>query len=1199
MFQFAKPVRTYGRKKEVIISIPKLVIPSSDNNENKNHVPANKNINRTETEEVDNSLIDDPFETTFDKLFKNMRIPPPVHKADNDTILLNSSDDKTTINDHKSSLHEVDDFNAKPIPKRKMNHRKSKVKVIKKTIKKKIVFQNNGKFKKDNSHKYKLREKRNNSKISSKYFDIDCLSFIYDERKISEIKNYNQDKRKVYNKKPFVGKKKRGTNMSSVKFSNDMEVKPCFVNLGNSNISKWNTNAIENNLSNGTHQLSNQYINTDINIDNLEHNNTNMKHCFIKLEQLEIDSYKKPLNFNKKNENVFNSTPNSRSIRPSAHLISLSPISVEHFEKLGDSNIYANNALPYRNNEACLGSELVSDDLCKKSNEVARYELEDKSKSLFNSLSNISNLSKCNLNKSENTDKKYSNLLTKLSCNTNANYNQKEFFTKEDLVQDNSKSGIKQSDINKLILTQEHKIPSTKTSKHYLRFSVDANKSCSLFDDSNENNTKVHNIEKKCNSNIAEDEKRTVLINEMLSDFIKLDEKPTLNINYDKEVIFNKIEELPETLIPIKLTTSDSSVDITIELKTEEISNKTTEIVDDVSCQILSDSKNILNTKNSPENSCMKHNILQSYVVLEQLQDPVRVTKRKKYTKWDLDLVAIAENCNDNMEQRENQVRFKKANNGRQMLSQKKLSVLENIMEESTNNGCINIKNPIYLKPGKSWARSLSILNNVHTEFNLDELSVGKGKKWRHSVQDILNMQTQGIIQSCIKKNDKKLQITNELTNKSYHELINNKGKTYDSTNLSRVSRRISIRVVPICKTVKSIEDAPFLEVYGIVPIKSQRFTLLNNPQKSSTCKIQSDDIDDQIIEEHIVSTAREVILQRCLQKDYIPFSLYFSDSYLQHCRKIGEGVYGEVFLYEQENKKSVIKIIPIEGNDCVNGEPQKKFHEILSEIVIAMELHSLRFNTNYNTDGFVEVKNIKCIKGKYPEKLLELWNIYDEEKHSDNDCPSIFNDDQLYIVLELAHGGQDLEAFVFNTAEEAHILFIQTALALAVAEKAVEFEHRDLHWGNILISPTDNAYVHYKFGQKNIELISKGVKVSIIDFTLSRIQYQGCSIFNDLASDPTLFTAQGEYQFEIYRLMKNKVKNNWQIFEPYTNILWLHYTLDKMITAVRYRKRNLKIHKNGIIKLKELKNEVLKYNSAFDLITNCDKIVNLLHVNS
>lgn len=53
------------------------------------------------------------------------------------------------------------------------------------------------------------------------------------------------------------------------------------------------------------------------------------------------------------------------------------------------------------------------------------------------------------------------------------------------------------------------------------------------------------------------------------------------------------------------------------------------------------------------------------------------------------------------------------------------------------------------------------------------------------------------------------------------------------------------------------------------------------------------------------------------------------------------------------------------------------------------------------------------------------------------------------------------------------------------------------------------------------------------------------------------------------------------------------------MITAVRYKKKNLKIHKNGITKLKELENEILTYNSAFDFVTNCDKIVNLLRINS
>lgn len=62
---------------------------------------------------------------------------------------------------------------------------------------------------------------------------------------------------------------------------------------------------------------------------------------------------------------------------------------------------------------------------------------------------------------------------------------------------------------------------------------------------------------------------------------------------------------------------------------------------------------------------------------------------------------------------------------------------------------------------------------------------------------------------------------------------------------------------------------------------------------------------------------------------------LFFS--YLRNCQKIGEGVYGEVFLLKNPTGgTSVLKIIPIEGSLIVNGEKQKKFNEILSEIIIA-----------------------------------------------------------------------------------------------------------------------------------------------------------------------------------------------------------------------------------------------------------------------
>ena len=151
--------------------------------------------------------------------------------------------------------------------------------------------------------------------------------------------------------------------------------------------------------------------------------------------------------------------------------------------------------------------------------------------------------------------------------------------------------------------------------------------------------------------------------------------------------------------------------------------------------------------------------------------------------------------------------------------------------------------------------------------------------------------------------------------------------------------------------------------------------------------------------------------------------------SALQNCHKIGEGVYGEVFLYRNaDGGTSVMKIIPIEGDLIVNGERQKKFEEILSEIVIAMELSNLRSNKKNSTTCFSEVQKVRCTQGNYPDRLVDLWQLYDETKGSENDSPQMFSSDQLYIVLELANGGRDLESFVFNNALQAYAMFKQVS---------------------------------------------------------------------------------------------------------------------------------------------------------------------------
>lgn len=70
----------------------------------------------------------------------------------------------------------------------------------------------------------------------------------------------------------------------------------------------------------------------------------------------------------------------------------------------------------------------------------------------------------------------------------------------------------------------------------------------------------------------------------------------------------------------------------------------------------------------------------------------------------------------------------------------------------------------------------------------------------------------------------------------------------------------------------------------------------------------------------------------------------------------------------------------------------------------------------------------------------MELWELYDEDSGSENDSPEIFGKDQLYIILELANGGKDLEAFVFNNALQAFSVFKQVIINIIISVAIIYF---------------------------------------------------------------------------------------------------------------------------------------------------------------
>ncbi|XP_048747625.2 uncharacterized protein LOC125659874 isoform X3 [Ostrea edulis] len=155
----------------------------------------------------------------------------------------------------------------------------------------------------------------------------------------------------------------------------------------------------------------------------------------------------------------------------------------------------------------------------------------------------------------------------------------------------------------------------------------------------------------------------------------------------------------------------------------------------------------------------------------------------------------------------------------------------------------------------------------------------------------------------------------------------------------------------------------------------------------------------------------RSRVLEVCQQEDIETFQSCITSSMMRQCRKVGEGVYGEVFRTKRGQNSVALKIIPVEGDFEVNDEKQKTFEEILPEIVISVELSLLRDNEQCYTKNFCEVQRVSCVKGKYPSKLLTEWNTFHEEKGSENDNPVMFKENQLFIMFEFADGGKDLES--------------------------------------------------------------------------------------------------------------------------------------------------------------------------------------------
>ncbi len=426
------------------------------------------------------------------------------------------------------------------------------------------------------------------------------------------------------------------------------------------------------------------------------------------------------------------------------------------------------------------------------------------------------------------------------------------------------------------------------------------------------------------------------------------------------------------------------------------------------------------------------------------------------------------------------------------------------------------------------------------------------------------------------------------------------------------------------------------------IPNNTSREKLRNKLRASvSLLSLESENLNDKLITGNLDSHDEyqlKKLLNLCDFNYCIDFKSYInsriSNNNNNKLKKLNEASYSEVFIEIPTNKNkhimngNVLKIIPF-GNEELEQSP---IYDIIHELSIAKTLS--------NTKGFVKLIGAQVVKGNYPDYLLKLWDDFNQLNGSENYRPDFFKSNQLYCIIILENSGIDLEKWDLRSWNQAKNIFWNVVEILKNAEINCEFEHRDLHWGNLVLKPkhdhnNDNDGVKHtgmmlnKLSLKELEDLNymdyndseyddvndtDDVDVTLIDFTLSRARCSGDVVFTTL-DHPDFFRGKGDYQFDIYRFMrkeinethqknhylnqinnskspqgsistKNRVGTNglytnnsdasstssigsnvssysnvssiikknknseWSEFCPKTNILWLHYLIDKLLNS-------------------------------------------------
>ncbi|KAL8946023.1 MAG: hypothetical protein Q9222_007524 [Ikaeria aurantiellina] len=369
----------------------------------------------------------------------------------------------------------------------------------------------------------------------------------------------------------------------------------------------------------------------------------------------------------------------------------------------------------------------------------------------------------------------------------------------------------------------------------------------------------------------------------------------------------------------------------------------------------------------------------------------------------------------------------------------------------------------------------------------------------------------------------------------------------------------------PLVDIDVNVVDPPKpIDVIIAPPVEPSKKSRTKKPKSKRKSLVPSNDHKIQTIE---LDGLLQHHLEPLLSLNDVGSSVYDFDSWAEtwcdlcHFEKIAQGSYGAVYRIEskaQPGTFTIGKLLPLKLRQSGRRNDHTPIQDAANEVLLTSTLDQVH--------GFVEFRKAEVLKGRLPESLVAASAACDT-KHPDH-LPTRWKatcraKTTLWLFIEMSDAGTDLETALVNdlpsgsflqtsrsgrkciSAYQIRDIFWQVASAVAVAEKKLEFEHRDLHLNNICLTLPRTAS---EGGGTELWTETPSVLVTIIDYTLSRAKPDPSStIFNDLDQQDGLFDGEGHPQYEVYREMKATIgqhDQNWESFQPMTNVLWLNHLL-------------------------------------------------------